>query len=57
MGKKKFKTQKLSKSEAQEKCTKCSRWISLDEYILNNSKCYQCKEEDHGTHIIPNNKA
>jgi len=34
---------KSLKENELEKCSKCSRWISLDEYILNHSKCEDCK--------------
>ena len=52
--KKKYKKPKSS-NEPQEKCLKCSRWITLDDYILNDGKCEDCgpdKSESNKTGCV-----
>lgn len=39
--KKKLQKQKLS-NEPLEKCIRCKRWISFDDYFLNNKMCEEC---------------
>lgn len=43
---KKSKTLKSLSESEKEKCSQCKGWISLDEYILNDSKCESCKAKD-----------